>query len=330
MISVSSVGPSTTKADYSNYGLGDVEVAAPGGWFRDGVGTPTLQTPGNLILSTYPLDVAIEEGLADENGSSHRRLLGGRLQRPRRLRVLHLPAGHLDGVTARRRRRRADHRPVRPHGPSRRQVPGSARPSAASWRARPPTTPARPAASRSTPTRAVRRTGTRCARGRRTTTGCTARASSTPPAPSRPAGTEPAAAPPPPPFYGPLCRGAAIRAVIPLRVGVRDDHVRPVCPPPVQPSPRRRRLRPRLSGAGPGRGCCRLGSRRSPAAPTCRTRSVDPPGPRCRATRMPVLVDRTRSRGRSSGPSAPSFPESSLPSARSWRARTKAPMPGSV
>ena len=69
VISVSSVGPSTTKADYSNYGLGDVEVAAPGGWFRDGIGTPTFQTPGNMILSSYPVDVAIEEGLADENGA---------------------------------------------------------------------------------------------------------------------------------------------------------------------------------------------------------------------------------------------------------------------
>jgi subtilisin family serine protease len=68
VISVSAVGPSTTKADYSNYGLNDVEVSAPGGWFRDRFGTPTFQTPGNLILSSYPLDVAIEEGLADENG----------------------------------------------------------------------------------------------------------------------------------------------------------------------------------------------------------------------------------------------------------------------
>ncbi len=68
VISVSAVGPSTTKADYSNYGLGDVEIAAPGGWFRDLVGTPQFQTPGNMILSTYPLHVAIAEGLADPNG----------------------------------------------------------------------------------------------------------------------------------------------------------------------------------------------------------------------------------------------------------------------
>ena len=69
VISVSAVGPSTTKSDYSNYGLGDVEVSAPGGWFRDFVGTPQFGTPGNLILSTYPLELAIEEELANPDGT---------------------------------------------------------------------------------------------------------------------------------------------------------------------------------------------------------------------------------------------------------------------
>jgi subtilisin family serine protease len=68
VIAVSAVGPSTTKADYSNYGLGDIDIAAPGGWFRDLVGTPAFQTPANEILSSYPLQVAIAEGLADPNG----------------------------------------------------------------------------------------------------------------------------------------------------------------------------------------------------------------------------------------------------------------------
>jgi subtilisin family serine protease len=65
VISVSSVGPSGTKSDFSNYGLGSVELSAPGGWFRDGIGTPTFMTPGNEILSSYPLELAIEEGLFD-------------------------------------------------------------------------------------------------------------------------------------------------------------------------------------------------------------------------------------------------------------------------
>jgi subtilisin family serine protease len=68
VIEVSAVGPSTTKADYSSYGLDTVDLAAPGGWFRDFVGTPDFQTPGNVVLSSYPLDVAIAEGLADPGG----------------------------------------------------------------------------------------------------------------------------------------------------------------------------------------------------------------------------------------------------------------------
>jgi subtilisin family serine protease len=68
VISVSSVGPSGAKSDFSNYGLGSVEVAAPGGWFRDFFGTPQFQTAGNMVLSSYPLEVAIAEGLVDEDG----------------------------------------------------------------------------------------------------------------------------------------------------------------------------------------------------------------------------------------------------------------------
>ena len=77
MIGVSAVGPSTTKADYSNYGLGgDVEMSAPGGWFRDGFGTPTFQTPGNLILSSYPLARRDRGGAGQSRRHADRRLLG--------------------------------------------------------------------------------------------------------------------------------------------------------------------------------------------------------------------------------------------------------------
>jgi subtilisin family serine protease len=69
VISVSSVGPSGTKADYSSYGFGDVEIAAPGGYYRDYVGTPRFQTARNLVLSSYPLQAAIEQGLADPKGN---------------------------------------------------------------------------------------------------------------------------------------------------------------------------------------------------------------------------------------------------------------------
>jgi lantibiotic leader peptide-processing serine protease len=69
VIGVSSVGPSKAKADYSNYGLEQISVAAPGGWFRDGFGTPTHRTYDNTILSAYPLHVLQEEGLVDADGN---------------------------------------------------------------------------------------------------------------------------------------------------------------------------------------------------------------------------------------------------------------------
>ena len=155
VISVSSIGPSRTKADYSNYGLGNIDVAAPGGWFRDDVGTPTFRTPGNLILSCYPLHVAIDEGLADENGAPDRRLLGGQLQRTA------TTAGSTPTCRAPRWPRRTS--PASPPWSSRRTAHGrhggyslDPRHRRAHPRAtRPSTTPARPAASRSTPTRGV-------------------------------------------------------------------------------------------------------------------------------------------------------------------------------
>ena len=108
MISVSSVGPSGTKADFSNYGLGSVEVSAPGGWFRDGIGTPTFQTPANQILSSYPLALGIEEGLFDEATQQPTDDISVRRLQRVAVRLLHVPAGHLDGVAARGRRGRAD------------------------------------------------------------------------------------------------------------------------------------------------------------------------------------------------------------------------------
>jgi subtilisin family serine protease len=65
VISVSAIGPSGQKADYSNWGIDEVEVAAPGGWFRDGLGTPSFMTPGNMILGPYPEVVGLAEGGID-------------------------------------------------------------------------------------------------------------------------------------------------------------------------------------------------------------------------------------------------------------------------
>jgi lantibiotic leader peptide-processing serine protease len=69
VMSISAIGPSQTKADYSSYGVEQITVAAPGGYFRDGFGTPTFRTNGNLILSTYPKKVLQAAGQVDADGN---------------------------------------------------------------------------------------------------------------------------------------------------------------------------------------------------------------------------------------------------------------------
>jgi len=63
VLSVSALGPSGAKADYSNYGAGnaatgEIDVSAPGGYFRDFFGTAQHRVPENLILGPYPTAVA--------------------------------------------------------------------------------------------------------------------------------------------------------------------------------------------------------------------------------------------------------------------------------
>jgi subtilisin family serine protease len=69
VISVSALGPSSGKADYSNYGVEQTAISAPGGYFRDFFGTPWYRTNENLILSTYPKNVAIADGNVDADGN---------------------------------------------------------------------------------------------------------------------------------------------------------------------------------------------------------------------------------------------------------------------
>ncbi|MET4077908.1 S8 family serine peptidase [Janibacter sp. UYMM211] len=72
VIGTSAVGPSGTKADYSNWATdlssGEIEVSAPGGWFRDGFGTDTFRTNENLILSTASQRYLQEQGLVSKWG----------------------------------------------------------------------------------------------------------------------------------------------------------------------------------------------------------------------------------------------------------------------
>ena len=65
VISVSALGPSKGKADYSNYGTEQTDFSAPGGYFRDFFGTPQFRNIENLVLSAWPKKVAIEEGSVD-------------------------------------------------------------------------------------------------------------------------------------------------------------------------------------------------------------------------------------------------------------------------
>jgi lantibiotic leader peptide-processing serine protease len=67
VLSINALGPSGRKAYYSDYGLEQATVSAPGGDRRDFFGTPQYNTPGTRILSTYPKDVAIADGLINNN-----------------------------------------------------------------------------------------------------------------------------------------------------------------------------------------------------------------------------------------------------------------------
>ncbi len=71
VISVSAIGPSKTKADYSNWSYEETAVAAPGGWFRDTGWTAANPLGGvqNQILAAYPKNVAEENGDLNPDGT---------------------------------------------------------------------------------------------------------------------------------------------------------------------------------------------------------------------------------------------------------------------
>ncbi|HET8614401.1 MAG TPA: S8 family serine peptidase [Actinomycetales bacterium] len=66
VVSVSSIGPSTRLAYYSNYGTEQTDVSAPGG---DAYDSPDgTVDPRSMILAAYPENVARANGDIDENG----------------------------------------------------------------------------------------------------------------------------------------------------------------------------------------------------------------------------------------------------------------------
>jgi lantibiotic leader peptide-processing serine protease len=68
VISVSALGPTKRKAYYSNWGVEQTDVSAPGGDRREFFGTPQFNAPENRILAAYPLNVAQALCEVDENG----------------------------------------------------------------------------------------------------------------------------------------------------------------------------------------------------------------------------------------------------------------------
>nr|WP_229789420.1 S8 family serine peptidase [Pilimelia terevasa] len=69
VIGTSSLGPSSHKSDYSNYGVEQIGISAPGGFRRDYPGTADQDAPENLILSTYPRKVLLEAKKIDADGN---------------------------------------------------------------------------------------------------------------------------------------------------------------------------------------------------------------------------------------------------------------------
>lgn len=69
VIGVAALGPSSAKSDYSNYGVEQNDVSAPGGYFRDYFGTPFFRTNENQILSTYPVNTLQANGSVDATGN---------------------------------------------------------------------------------------------------------------------------------------------------------------------------------------------------------------------------------------------------------------------
>ncbi|WP_433259905.1 S8 family peptidase [Actinosynnema sp. CS-041913] len=69
VLPVVALGPSQAKADRSNYGVEQTALSAPGGYFKDGFGTPWYETNENKILSTYPHNVAVALGDVDAAGN---------------------------------------------------------------------------------------------------------------------------------------------------------------------------------------------------------------------------------------------------------------------
>jgi lantibiotic leader peptide-processing serine protease len=69
VLGITSVGPSARKAYYSDYGVEQADLSAPGGDRRDFFGTSRYNTPPNTVLAPYPESVAIANDELDPDGT---------------------------------------------------------------------------------------------------------------------------------------------------------------------------------------------------------------------------------------------------------------------
>ena len=113
------LGPSATKADYSNYGTDHIGSPPPAVGSATGTAAD-LPTCGNMILSSYPLKVHHEEGPADAKGN----IVPGYDYSVVKELLSRVPAGSTPTCRAPRWRHRtrrgggADRQPVRRPGPA--------------------------------------------------------------------------------------------------------------------------------------------------------------------------------------------------------------------
>jgi lantibiotic leader peptide-processing serine protease len=69
VLGISSIGPSERKAYYSNYGLEQTDLSAPGGDRRDFFGTSRYNQAANTVLAPYPTYDAVANGDLNPDGT---------------------------------------------------------------------------------------------------------------------------------------------------------------------------------------------------------------------------------------------------------------------
>jgi lantibiotic leader peptide-processing serine protease len=69
VLGITALAPSEKKAYYSDYGVEQADLSAPGGDNRESYGTPAHRNPADTVLAPYPKNMAIEEGTLNPDGT---------------------------------------------------------------------------------------------------------------------------------------------------------------------------------------------------------------------------------------------------------------------